>query len=277
MFALLGAFFIQFNQTRRIDKRKNCDDETSKSSVKCQRRKRSPVGVGHVPYQVSLQRVSNISKVPEHFCGGVIIRPNWILTSAHCFDNDKSVDFTISYGGLHDKSAMTVAADRLILHPNYRQNASVSSDDLALIRTKNSLQLNNGGLAYPIKVATSEVTQGKVTVSGWPGAIIDSSSNEPVSVRPFCKIQMPIVPSEASNHKYLLSNMFCVVDGNKNSTPADYSGGSAVQNGELVGLVCGGKACSRPGRPGLYTSVAKYAHWIDEQIELVEQQIKKAA
>jgi len=229
--------------------------------------------VTHVPYQVSLERIS-ADGLPVLVGGGVIIRPNWILTSAHCFDSDKSDNLIIGYGALHDKSGLTVMGERLILHPNYRQNVSVSSDDLALIRTATSFQLNNGGLAYPIQLATNEVTEGMVTISSWPGAITrgDIPLSQHEFARPCCTIQARIVPSEASYPKYLLSNMFCVADGIRNSDPAEYSGGSAVQNGQLVGLACGG--AGRQGRPGLYTSVAKYADWIDSQIELTEQAMK---
>jgi len=236
-----------------------CSNQTDKSDLQCQGKKRS-MGVGHMPYQVSLQRISAASKVPVHFCGGVIIRPNWILTSAHCFDSDKSANFSIIYGALHDKSGMTVMAERLILHPNYHLSTPGSDDDLALIRTTTPLQLNNDGLASPIQVATGEITRGMVTIS--------------VSIRPLCKIHGSLVPPATNYQKHLI-HMICVANSSRDPSHSSYSGGAAVQNGQLMGLVCGGKVCGRSDGPGRYMSLAKHAPWIDDQIDIVEQKMKK--
>ncbi|KAF5305820.1 hypothetical protein FQR65_LT07559 [Abscondita terminalis] len=39
----------------------------------------SDASPGEFPYQVSLQKQRT-----DHFCGGSVIDPNWILTAAHC-------------------------------------------------------------------------------------------------------------------------------------------------------------------------------------------------
>jgi len=68
-----------------------------------------------------------------------------------------------------------------------------------------------------------------------------------------------------------VDNLFCagVTVGGCRNTDSTYSGGPAVQNGKLVGVESG-----QSDHPGLYMGVAKYSSWIDEQIDIVEQEIK---
>jgi len=146
------------------------------------------------PYQVSLQR-SYAGKKSEHFCGGVIIRSNWILTAAHCFDSDKSLDFIIRYGTIYaDKNGAIATPDRLIIHSNYHQDALIPNNDIALIRTPEFIKMNTqGSLAYAIQVATSEVVTegGKVNVSGW---LITkaTTTDQPEPVRQLGEIPMSV-------------------------------------------------------------------------------------
>jgi len=138
-FALLAAFSISFGQS--------------------QRRKRFTVGVDHMP-QVSLERVSADSKVPVYFCDGIVIHPNWILASAHCFDSDNSTNFIIRYGTIYaDEDGMTVTPEHLLLLPSYNQNESVSTQSIALICIK-TLELNNGtSMSSQIQVAINEISK----------------------------------------------------------------------------------------------------------------------
>lgn len=40
------------------------------------------------------------------------------------------------------------------------------------------------------------------------------------------------------------------------------SGGPAVLNGKLIGIVMGGDGCARPGYPGIYTKISAFYDWI---------------
>ena len=46
------------------------------------------------------------------------------------------------------------------------------------------------------------------------------------------------------------------------------SGGPAVLDGKLIGVVMGGDGCARPGFPGIYMKVSAFYDWIAENTGL---------
>lgn len=44
----------------------------------------TPTKPGHYPWQVSLQLLHPSIGLINHWCGGVLIDKNWILSAAHC-------------------------------------------------------------------------------------------------------------------------------------------------------------------------------------------------
>nr|XP_044990421.1 kallikrein-13 isoform X3 [Jaculus jaculus] len=67
----------------------------------------------------------------------------------------------------------------------------------------------------------------------------------------------------------ITANMLCAgtKEGGKDSCEGD-SGGPLVCNHRLHGIISWGDfPCGQPNRPGVYTRVSKYLHWIHETIE----------
>jgi secreted trypsin-like serine protease len=68
------------------------------------------------PWMVSIQRSS-------HFCGGVLIAKDWVLTAAHCLD-DKTPEELNLYIGLNSLSYPSSGelrkADWFMLHPDFK-------------------------------------------------------------------------------------------------------------------------------------------------------------
>lgn len=82
------------------------------------------------PYQVSLRgRVS-----AGHFCGGSIIRDNWILSAAHCLTDTEPDDIVVVVGAhrrTEESSAYDVA--EIIVHEDFR--GYTLENDISLART----------------------------------------------------------------------------------------------------------------------------------------------
>ncbi|KFP80848.1 Serine protease 55, partial [Acanthisitta chloris] len=81
---------------------------------------------GELPWHVSVQSHG------KHICGGTIISASWILTAAHCFEEELPPDLTVVVGGI-DLSLQLEEhkPDSLILHENFSRTSM--QNDIALI------------------------------------------------------------------------------------------------------------------------------------------------
>jgi len=94
------------------------------------------------PWQVQLTRNG------RHFCGGSLIKPNWIVTAAHCVTDrsgrpQSASGLTIRLGGHrrsgYEQSAQTISASRIIVHSGYKN----LRNDIALVRLSSSASLSS--------------------------------------------------------------------------------------------------------------------------------------
>ncbi|MBM7772403.1 secreted trypsin-like serine protease [Actinokineospora baliensis] len=104
-------------------------------------------------FMASLQSTSG-----SHFCGGSLIKANWIVTAAHCVQGKSASSVQARIGTTNRTSGGTVArASRIIIHPSYR-----SSYDIALI------QLSTSVTQAPVKIAASSgATNQASRIIGW--------------------------------------------------------------------------------------------------------------
>lgn len=119
---------------------------------------------GQFPFMVGLRSTLN-----QHFCGGAIINNRWILTAAHCTQDDfsqpKNVHAWVGAHGRRDGIRHNINV--IVNHPRY--NAQWRMNDIAVIQTTARMQYIHRRV-QPVRLPTADYTnamRGRVWVAGW--------------------------------------------------------------------------------------------------------------
>ncbi|HAT71951.1 MAG TPA: trypsin [Elusimicrobia bacterium] len=211
---------------------------------------------GEFPFIVSLQSASG-----SHFCGGSLIRKNWVLTAAHCVEGGylKSVVVGLHTQGVNAGTEKFTVL-QIIKHPKW--NSQSMYNDYALVK------LSGDSTFAPVALNTKELS-GNVdfVTAGW-GATSESSQS--IS-NLLMKVSVPLVSREICSAAYpnsINESMICAgyPKGGKDSCQGD-SGGPLVTGAgadtTLAGVVSWGVGCARPNKYGVYSKVNAALTWIN--------------
>ncbi|WP_327357986.1 serine protease [Streptomyces sp. NBC_01304] len=226
----------------------------------------SPAVAGQFPTIVSVQ------KNGKHFCGGSLVRADWVLTAAQCVDRATPSQFKVTGGLLGLGNTVPGVTEtrevvRIVKHQGFSESNAV--DDIALIQLKAPM-LNLTTAALPTQ---GQKFTGKATVAGW------GSTSQPTprptfrhgpaaSALRYVSVSLLSDPEcKRQNGASIRPGMICAGDpnGGKDACTGD-AGGPLVHNGKLVGIVSWGNGCANPGTPGVYTETARYRTWIDSKL-----------
>ncbi len=222
------------------------------------------------PWQVGLI-LPGYPTAQGQFCGGSIINESWILTAAHCVDSSAPGSFRV-FMGSHDlaNGGSLHEVVTIMLHPGW--NSSTMENDIALVQLVAPVTFDGEQTAVAMGNASDEATLAApgtlLTVSGW-GATSEGGNGS----RTLRKVVVPVVDfgqcnSAAFYNGSIKTSMICAGVGGQDSCQGD-SGGPLValpdsRDPVQFGVVSWGYGCARPNKPGVYTRVAEYADWIDQ-------------
>ena len=226
---------------------------------------------GAWPWMAALVNANDPDALNGHFCGGALIAPEWVLTAAHCFDNDDAtqVDVVLGRHLLSSNEGQRHNVAQIILHPNY--NPTTNDSDIALLRLATASAQPTISVITP---ATANLANPGVnaTVAGWGNMDPDGGQNFPDALQ---QVTVPIVSNETCNSPQsydgaITDNMLCAgfAAGGQDSCQGD-SGGplmapNAGGNGWVhVGVVSFGSSCAQPNFYGVYARVSLFHAWVE--------------
>jgi secreted trypsin-like serine protease len=238
---------------------------------------------GEWPWQIALV-VKGGDLFFDQFCGASLLNEEWVLTAAHCVEEQTPSDLDVVVG-IHDlrnadPNYVRVGVSTIVIHPGW--NTNTFDNDIALIKVSTPIpnRLVNGTTLPITAVEMVPVNIGDMngtiaTVTGWGNRAAQPNPGGNDFPDRLHEVEVPIITNLDCSIAYsgITQNMVCagIPAGGKDSCQGDSGGPLVVYNissGKWLqaGIVSFGQGCAAPNLPGVYTRLSRYIDWIADTI-----------
>ncbi len=206
------------------------------------------------PFQVGLMNKGVADDFQSQFCGGTLIRPNVVVTAAHCSDFVTAGEVQVLTGSRELNGTGTRHdVTRIAIPP--RWNDDTFDFDVAVW----ILSTPANGIPLATLPAVDPPAGVDLLITGW-GKLAETGTY-PTSLY---KATVPMVSRSNCNDANSYSGditlrMVCAgFDAGGVDTCQGDSGGPLARGSQLIGITSFGDGCARPNKPGVYTRVSTF-------------------
>ncbi|XP_015717847.1 transmembrane protease serine 6 isoform X2 [Coturnix japonica] len=223
---------------------------------------------GEWPWQASLQVRG------RHICGGTLIADRWVVSAAHCFQDERLASpsvWTVYLGKYFQNTTshteVSFKVIRLFLHPYYEEDSH--DYDVALLQLDHPVIISPFIQPICLPAASHLFEPGlHCWITGW-GALKEGGHISNILQKVDVQIIQQDICSEA--YHYMISpRMICAGynKGKKDACQGDSGGPLACEEPSgrwfLAGLVSWGMGCGLPNYYGVYTRITQVLGWMNQ-------------